>query len=160
MIPEALSLEFLSGVVRVAVVSIFAARSGRGQASHRIRQVIVCTWGVIDAVLEQERVIFKALTGREHEPDQRVDELVLVVGREGGKTRVMAVLAVYLATLVDHPALAVGERGVVLCVAQSQAVAKGLLRHAEGILQQSPLLRSLIVGRTQDTIELRDGLQK
>src|SRR5215472_14326656 len=108
---------------------------------------------------DAERSVFSKLTGREHEPGRRVDELVLVVGRKGGKTRVMAVLAVYLATLVDHrAALAVGERGVVLCVAQSQTVAKVLLRFAEGILKQSPLLRSLIVARTQDAIELSNDL--
>src|SRR5262249_3106673 len=55
-----------------------------------------------EELMEQERVTFKQLTGREHEPGRRVDELVLVVGRKGGKTRVMAALAVYLATLVDY----------------------------------------------------------
>jgi hypothetical protein len=112
-----------------------------------------------EQLTSEERALFKQLTGREHEPGQRVDELVLVVGRKGGKTRTMAALAVYLAALCDYRSvLAAGERGVVLCVAQSQAIAKVLLRYAEGILRQSPLLGSLIVNSTQDAIELSNGL--
>src|SRR5262249_38168477 len=121
------------------------------------RTLLIAAMG--EELTDAERVLFGQLTGREHEPGQRVDQLVLVIGRKGGKTRIMALLAVYLATLVDHrAALAVGARGVVLVVAQSQAVAKVLLRYAEGIIEQSPLLASLIVNRTQDTIELSNGL--
>jgi hypothetical protein len=121
------------------------------------RTLLIAAMG--EKLSNEERRLFTALTGRGHEPNQRVDQLVLVIGRKGGKTRIMALMAVYLATLVDHRAsLAVGERGVVLVVAQSQAVAKVLLRYAEGILEQSPLLRTLIVNRTQDTIELSNGL--
>jgi hypothetical protein len=121
------------------------------------RTLLIAAMG--EELADEERELFKQLTGREHEPGRRVDELVLVVGRKGGKTRCMALLAVYLATLVDHrAALSVGERGVVLVVAQSQAVAKVLLRYAEGIIRQSPLLRSLVVNHTQDSIELKSGI--
>ena len=44
-----------------------------------------------------ERVTFKAITGREHETEQRVDQFVAVVGRRGGKSRSMATLATYIA---------------------------------------------------------------
>jgi len=71
-----------------------------------------------------ERVTFKAITGREHETEQRVDQFVAVVGRRGGKSRSMATLATYIAVLCDHSdALVPGERGVLLCVALDQRVA-------------------------------------
>jgi len=64
-----------------------------------------------------ERELFKSITGgREHEPGQRVSELVAVVGRRGGKSRAMAVLMAYSAGLCDHSDVLVkGERGIALC---------------------------------------------
>jgi len=58
-----------------------------------------------------ERAIFAKLTGREREPRRRVDEFVAVVGRRGGKSRAMALLACYIAGFCEHK-LAPGERGV------------------------------------------------
>ena len=51
---------------------------------------------------DDERTIFTQLTGREHEPLQRVDEMAIVAGRRGGKSRALSALAVYLAALNDH----------------------------------------------------------
>ena len=42
---------------------------------------------------DEERVLFRELTGREREPGQRVNEFIAVIGRRGGKSRAMAVLA-------------------------------------------------------------------
>ena len=41
----------------------------------------------------KERKLFTTLTGREHEPRQRVEEVCIVAGRRGGKSRAMATLA-------------------------------------------------------------------
>src|SRR6266536_3351306 len=66
-----------------------------------------------ERLTDDERELFTELTGREHEPLQRVDEFVAVVGRRGGKSRAMSVLAAYLSGLCDHSdALAPGEKGV------------------------------------------------
>ena len=40
-----------------------------------------------EALTDEEREIFKQLTGREREPLQRVDEFAAVVGRRGGKVQ-------------------------------------------------------------------------
>src|SRR6185312_11500228 len=66
-----------------------------------------------------ERKLFAKLTGRNHGPSNPVEELWLVVGRRGGKTRAMAVLASYLGGLCEHR-LSPGEQGVVLCIAPDQ----------------------------------------
>jgi len=69
-----------------------------------------------EALTDEERAIFAKLTGREREPGERVDELWCVIGRRGGKSRAIAALLVYLATMVDYCAqLVSGEHGVVLC---------------------------------------------
>jgi hypothetical protein len=76
-------------------------------------------------------LLFTQLTGREREPLQRVQEFAAVIGRRGGKSRAMAVLATYIAGLCVHDALVPGERGVLLCVALDQRVAKIILDYAE-----------------------------
>src|SRR5215510_9770723 len=54
------------------------------------------------------------------EPLQRVEELVCVVGRRGGKSRAMATLVTYIAGLCEHDELAPGEQAICLCIAPDQ----------------------------------------
>ena len=49
------------------------------------RTLLIAAMG--EKLTDDERTLFKTLTGREHEPLQRVDELAAVVGRRGGKSR-------------------------------------------------------------------------
>jgi hypothetical protein len=88
-----------------------------------------------------------------------VNELAVVAGRRGGKTRAMAVLASYLATLCDHSdALARGETGVLLCIAQDQRIATKILDFCEADIQNSDILRGLFKARRSDTIELSSNI--
>jgi hypothetical protein len=64
------------------------------------RTLLIASMG--EGLTQDQRVIFKQLTQREHEPGQRVEELVGVIGRRGGKSRAISVLATYLAALVPH----------------------------------------------------------
>ena len=84
-----------------------------------------------EELTDDERVIFKILTGRDREPLEPVEEFWGVIGRRGGKTRAMAVLAAYLAACVDHrDVLAPGERGVIpLLAASCAASGVGLCLH-------------------------------
>jgi hypothetical protein len=120
---------------------------------------ILLTAAMGEPLLDDERETFTQLTGRKREPLQRVNEFVAVVGRRGGKSRAMAVLATYLAGLCDHSdALVPGERGVLLCVALDQRVAKIILDYAHACFEHSPILRQLIANRTADAIELTNGI--
>ena len=121
------------------------------------RTILIASMG--EALTDEERVVFKQLTGREREPLQRVNELEVVAGRRGGKTTAMAAGATYIAACCDHSdALARAEQGVLLCVAQDQRVAKQILDRVEANLQDSPILHQLIKGRTQDSIELTNNI--
>src|SRR5271165_1106280 len=74
------------------------------------RVLLIAAMG--EALTEEERAIFAKLTGRGWEPGERVDELWCVIGRRGGKSRAIAALLVYLATMADYCAqLVSGERG-------------------------------------------------
>jgi hypothetical protein len=112
-----------------------------------------------EKLTDDERALFTTLTGREHEPLQRVDEFAAVAGRRGGKSRAMSVLATYIAGLCDHSdALVPGEKGVLLCIALDQRVAKIILDYAQALFEGSPILRQLIASRTADAIELTNGI--
>jgi hypothetical protein len=105
---------------------------------------------------DSERTVFEALTGRPREPGQRVEEAFLVIGRRSGKTRAAAVLASYLAGLVDYD-LALGERGVVLVLSASIAQAARAFGYIRAIFQSVPVLRELIANETAESISLSTG---
>ena len=76
-----------------------------------------------------------------------------------GKTRAAAALAVYIAALCDHSgALAAGERGLVLCLAQNQRTAAVAFGYAVAIFESQPLLAGLVTNRTMDTLSLSTGV--
>ncbi|SIO10030.1 hypothetical protein SAMN05443247_05427 [Bradyrhizobium erythrophlei] len=104
-----------------------------GDSWRSWRALLIAAMG--EELREDERAIFTKLTGREHEPLQRIEQFAGVVGRRGGKSKAIATVATYIAGLCDHrDALVPGERGVLLCVALDQRVAKIILDFASGNL--------------------------
>jgi hypothetical protein len=129
-----------------------------GDSWRAWRVLLIAAMG--EPLTDEEREAFKRLTGgRECEPLQRVEELVAVVGRRGGKSRAIATLAAYLAALRDYShVLAAGERALVIVVAPDQRQAHIVLDYCTAVFEQSPLLKQLIKNRTSDTLELTNGL--
>src|SRR6266545_8279334 len=85
------------------------------------------TWRVLliaavgEPLTDDERVIFKTFTGRDHEPGQMIDTALCVSGRRSGKTTAMAALVVWLSCLCDWSEdLSLGERGTALYLAPTQ----------------------------------------
>jgi hypothetical protein len=112
-----------------------------------------------EELTDAERVIFKGLTGRDSEPLEPIEEFWAVIGRRGGKTRAMAVLAAYLAACVDHrDSLAAGERGVIPLLAASVQQAANAFAFVEGIFAVAPNLKDLVDGATSDTLSLTTGI--
>ena len=112
-----------------------------------------------EALTDDEREIFKQLTGRDHEPNRRVEEFVCVKGRRaGGSSAIGKALIPYLAGLCEHPSLAPGERGVLLCIAADQRQADVILDYAEAAFRGSPILAQLIEARTARELRLNNGI--
>jgi phage terminase large subunit-like protein len=107
---------------------------------------------------DTERTLFRQLTQRDHEPGQRVEEFVGVIGRRGGKSRAISVLASYTAGLCQHPALVSGERGIVLIIAPDQRQAQIVLDYITANLEASPILAQLIESRTQWSLRLSNRI--
>ena len=112
-----------------------------------------------EALTDEERVTFESLTGRAREPLELVEEFWAVIGRRGGKTRAMAVLAAFIAACCDHRhILAPGERGVLPILAASTLQAGQAFNFVSGIFSAAPNLKPLIENVTADTLSLSTGV--
>jgi hypothetical protein len=126
-----------------------------GDSWHCWRVLLTASIG--EPLTDDERDTFTKLTGRHHEPGQRVEELCAIAGRRGGKSKAMATLAAYIAGLCTHP-LTRGEKGVLLCIAPDMKQAGIVLSYTVAAFEQSPILRQLIGNQTSDTLELTNGI--
>jgi hypothetical protein len=128
-----------------------------GESWHAWRSLLLAANG--ESLTDDELLTFTKYTGRPKAPEKRVDELWCAVGRRGGKSRAMAVMAAYFAGLCDYSdKLARGERGVVLLIAQDKRAAKVSLDYAEGALESTSMLRQLIKERRREELVLTNGI--
>jgi hypothetical protein len=101
--------------------------------------------------------IFQQFTGRTTPPTKPLQEAWLVVGRRGGKSFVLAVIAVFLACFKDwRPYLNVGEVGTIMIIAKDRAQARAIKRFISGLLRETPMLRRVIEDETAESIRLRN----
>ena len=129
----------------------------RGDSWANWRILLIATAG--EELNPTEREIFQRFTGRSREPRERIEEGLFLIGRRGGKDRAAAVLATYVAALIDWSSvLSKGERGLVLCIGADQRQAKVQRDYIEGTFDTSSILAGLVVNRTADTIELSNGI--
>src|SRR5262245_24935328 len=106
---------------------------------------------------EEQRAIFHQIAGERGPPHKRVRELWAVVGRRGGKSRMAAALAVFIACFIKHE-LSAGEVGHVLVLAASKDQAKVVFEYTKSFLQDSPVLRQEIESITRNEIKLHNGI--
>jgi hypothetical protein len=108
---------------------------------------------------EEQASTFRACTGRQGLPEVPAREAWVVAGRRAGKSRVAALVAVYLACFRDWaPHLAAGEVGTVMLIAADRRQARVLMRYIAGILDGVPMLRRLVVKKTAEAIELTNKI--
>jgi hypothetical protein len=127
-----------------------------GDSWQAWRILLIATVG--EELTDDERLIFQQLTGREREPGAMVEEFVGVIGRRGGKSRAISVLATYVAGLCRHPSLVRGEKGVLLCIAPDQKQADIVLDYVTAYFEDSPILRQLIEARVARSLRLNNNV--
>ncbi len=99
--------------------------------------------------------IYTACTGRTDWPAEPTTEAALIVGRRGGKSRVLALIAVFLAVFRGYDEfLAPGEIGVVAVIAADRRQARAIFRFAAGLLKDTPLLAPMIADSNTESITL------
>src|SRR6202045_5213119 len=105
-----------------------------------------------------ELALYRACAGRTVPPGAPAAYLWFVIGRRGGKSFAMALIAVYLAVFRDwRKYLSPGERAIVLLVAADREQARILHRYCQGILSP-PILQNLVLNVTASEIELKGGV--
>lgn len=108
-------------------------------------------------VSEAETVPYRACTARQAPPEAPAREGWFVVGRRGGKSRISALVAVFLACFRDYRSiLAPGERATVMVIAADRKQARTVFRYIEGLIDGVPMLAALVERRTRDAIYLRN----
>jgi hypothetical protein len=78
-------------------------------------------------------------------PAEPFKEAAFVVGRRGGKSRILALIAVYLACFRDYaPYLAPGEVATIAVIAADRKQARSIFRFTIGLLRAVPMLAAMI----------------
>ena len=103
---------------------------------------------------------FLAATGRENWPVAPFDEAALIVGRRGGKSRILALIAVFLACFRDYTRyLAPGEVATVAILAANRPQARTIFRYIAGLLKAVPLLAPMIEEANAEKISLSNRVE-
>ena len=101
--------------------------------------------------------LYQHHTGRQDAPASPFKEAALIIGRRGGKSRVLATIAAYLACFRDYrPHLAPGEVATVAVIASDRRQARSIFNYCKGLFDEIPLLKNMVAEETQETITLNN----
>ncbi|MER8564269.1 hypothetical protein NKH85_04905 [Mesorhizobium sp. M0924] len=108
---------------------------------------------------DDQLAAFKHHTGRTEAPTEAGSEAWLIVGRRGGKSFAMALVAVFLACFFEYRQyLAPGERATVLVIAADRRQARVIIRYIKAMLTKIPSLALLIDRETADSFDLTNSV--
>jgi hypothetical protein len=128
-----------------------------GATREPMRALLLASQG--EPLTDSEREQWRHLTGRDREPLARAEEVHIIGGRRSGKTSGISALALYAAALVDYSdRLMIGERGIVLVIAENQRQARISFRYVEAAFYASPPLAKLVIGRTASSLSLSNNV--
>ena len=129
------------------------------QTWARWRVFLKALFGLGGSMTAEEVEIFRHHTGRQQPPTQAFSEAALVIGRRGGKSRVLALIAVFLACFRDYTSfLAPGETPVIAIIAADRKQARVILRYIKGLLQGVPMLSGQIAAELTESVSLASGV--
>lgn len=104
---------------------------------------------------EEQEAIYRKHTGRQEVPTEPAEEAWLIIGRRGGKSFIMALIAVYLACFEEYEEyLAPGEVATVIVIAADRRQARSIMRYARAMLEHIPLLSSMVAASRTESIDL------
>ncbi len=108
---------------------------------------------------EAQQALFQAQTGRTQPSGQPQRESWLVVGRRGGKSFIMALVAVYLACFQEYRQfLQPGERATVAVIAADRKQARVIMRYVRGMLTGIPMLTRMVERETAEGFDLTNAV--
>jgi hypothetical protein len=107
---------------------------------------------------ENELATFRKHTGRTLPAPGGYFDATLVVGRRGGKSLILALIAAYLSCFCDWKGyLTGGESGVITIIAADRAQARGIFKYLREMLN-IPLLSGIVALETNELLELTNSI--
>jgi hypothetical protein len=108
---------------------------------------------------EDQLAIYSRHTGRQAPPEKPFRSATLIIGRRGGKSRCLGVVAAYLATMIDHRKhLVPGETPVIAAIARDRDQARVVLNYVLGTLRAVPALNAMIADAKAESVTLTNGV--
>ncbi len=138
--------------------NIFGTHFKNRQSWANWRTFIAALFGL--ALNPTQRKLYRQCTGKSASLKGICQEAWMIVGRRGGKSFVLAILAVFLACFRDYkPFLAAGEVATIVVIAADRKQARTILKYCLGIMKAVPLLRETIIASGQEHIELASNVR-
>jgi hypothetical protein len=152
------------GLIKAPAVTVLDVMSDQRLLGRHFRdEAIWRAWRVFLAALfglpiaAGDLELYQQCTGRSSPPDAPSSQATLIIGRRGGKSRVLALTAVFLACFRDwRPYLAPGERGYVVVVAADRRQARVIMNYVRAFLTETPMLAKMITKENVEDIELKN----
>ena len=107
----------------------------------------------------EEFAVFRKHTGRTAVRVEGYTRAWLVIGRRGGKSRIIALMMTYNAVFVKYPSLQRGEIGVVPVIAADRHQATVIFSYILDFFHSIPLLAKMIVQETKDSLWLSNNIK-
>jgi len=117
----------------------------------------LCAVFGLDPGTDAARDLIKQCIGRDTLPTKLAREVWNIIGRRGGKGKMAALLAVFIAAFRRY-VLSLGERALVLVIAADRRQAQIVFQYIVAIFDSVASLSALVVRRTSDTIDLSNGI--
>jgi hypothetical protein len=106
---------------------------------------------------DEQLATYRKHTGRSAPPASALQEAWLCIGRRGGKSFILSVIATYFACFKDWRSyLGPGERGTIMIIARDRRQARVIKRFVSGLLHEVEMLRPTIEEETAETIQLKN----
>ena len=106
---------------------------------------------------QSERRLFRECTGRQSPPDKPSREGWVIVGRRGGKSFILALVAVFLACFRSYAQfLAPGERATIVIIAADRRQARVIMRYVGAMLREVPMLAQTIEAERAEAFDLNN----
>jgi hypothetical protein len=138
--------------------NVFGQHFQRNPKSWTAWRAFLCSLFGLGMTAEQ-LAIYQRCTGRREPPTTATNESWLVIGRRGGKSFILALIAVFLSSFRDYRQyLGPGERGTIVIIAQDRKSARTILRYVLGLLRAVPMLARTIQHEGKESVDLTNRL--
>ncbi|RUV08166.1 hypothetical protein EOA79_01475 [Mesorhizobium sp. M1A.F.Ca.IN.020.03.2.1] len=108
---------------------------------------------------DAQLALYREHTGRSEPPSSPSDEAWLIVGRRGGKSFAMALIAVFLGCFRSYREfLAPGERATIFVIAADRKQARIIVRYVRAMLEGIPLLSKMLVTSNAESFDLSNSV--